>query len=203
MQWKARLIGGCAALCLSAACGDDDDAASRDGGAQSTGERDGGRRPPIVVTPRQAVAGACTVQLIAGADHFNDCTGFDQLEACARRQCELENCIDQCTQYMTCLYESETPCDPSCPAEGGCSSCMATMAQCVFGGTCSQTFACVERVEGGRCDELRACCGEQQGQLNDQCLLVAEAAASAQGEEGCAQFLQALPSLADAAVCPD
>jgi hypothetical protein len=205
MQWKARLIGSCAALCMLVACGDDDDddGAGRDGGAKSNVDRDGGPKAPIVVTPRQAVAGACLIQLVAGPEHFNDCTGFDQLEICARQQCELETCIDQCTQYMTCLYESTTPCDSTCLPETGCLNCMQTVGQCVFEGTCVDTFACVEQVEGGRCDALRACCGEQQGQLREECMLVAEATAAVQGEKGCAQFLEAVPALADAAVCPE
>ncbi|HMI94444.1 MAG TPA: hypothetical protein VK509_23890 [Polyangiales bacterium] len=208
MQWKARLIGSCTALCLCsclfAACGDDDeDATGRDGGAKSNVDRDGGRKPPIVVTPRQAVAGACLIQTVAGKDHFDDCTGFAQLEACTRQQCELETCVDQCTQYMTCLYESATPCDSACLPETGCLNCMQTVGRCVFEGTCVDTFACVEHVDGGRCDALQSCCGEQQGELRDQCMLVAKATAATQGEKGCAQFLEAVPSLADAAVCPD
>jgi hypothetical protein len=207
MQWRARLIAGCALLSLgfgsTTACGDDDDEGPtrRDGGPRSNAPADGGKRPPIVVTPRQAIAGACLVQLIAGPDHFNDCTGLDQLEACARRQCDLETCIDQCTQYMTCLYESSTACDPTCYPEDGCGSCMATVTQCIFSGTCLDTFECVEQIEGGRCDELRACCGEQQGELRQQCMQVAEATAAAQGEMACSNFLNAVAMFAGAVPC--
>jgi hypothetical protein len=204
MQWKLWLVARGAGLalwcvCGSAACGDDDDASGSDGGARSTGQRDAATRPPVVITPVQAVAGACTFMFTLNQDQFAQCTGFEQLETCARRQCELDLCVDQCTQFMTCLYESKETCDQECQPEEGCAECMSTLLQCAVTGTCLETLHCAKEVSGGYCDQLRACC-ERQTELREQCSLVAEATANLQGEQNCRYFLDTIPALSDASV---
>ena len=180
----------------AAACGDDDDAEPRDAGRAQAGERDGAALPSVVVTPQQAVAGACLLKGTLGEEQFAKCKGLHQLEACARQQCELDLCVDQCTEYMTCLYQSPLSCDDTCYPQGGCAQCMSTIVECVFRGTCLETLQCAKQVSGGYCDQLRACCLEQ-GDLTDQCSLVAEATAVLQGEPNCRYFLDTIPSLSD------
>jgi hypothetical protein len=156
----------------------------------SGAERDGSARPstPFVVTPSQAVAGACILKVAAGREHFSDCVGFDRLEACARRQCDLDSCIPLCPEYMACLRASTTPCDETCAAETDCARCMSTLTSCIFESTCIGTFSCVEPVAGGYCDQLRECC-KIQGDWSTDCGLFAETAATTAGEDSCKQIL--------------
>jgi hypothetical protein len=185
-QWWSWLAA-CSALLLLAACGDDD--LAPDSGMRSAA-RDASTRPskPFVVTPSEAVAGACIFRLTAGREHFSDCTGFDGLEACARRQCDLDNCIPLCPEYMACLQASTTPCDESCTPENDCIGCMSDVTDCIFRSTCIGTFSCADPVEGGYCDQLRECC-RLQGDWTTDCGLIAETAATTSGEVSCKQIL--------------
>lgn len=189
-QWQSWLA---ALVVLLAACGDDDvstlDGGSRDGhgGASDAGKP---KLPHIRITPFQAVASACVFGLSLGREHFDECTGFDKLEACARRQCDLDSCIAQCPQYIECLAASSTSCDTNCAPENDCITCMSQVTNCEFKSTCIGTFQCAKPVANGYCDELRACCRKQDGDWSTDCMLIAEAAATTSGEMSCQQFLQ-------------
>jgi hypothetical protein len=186
-----------------ASCGGDDDAAvGRDAGARE--ERDAGSGPPIAVTAGQAVAGVCLLKVANPDRLFAHCKGFAEYEACARRQCDLELCLDQCGQYVGCLQASPKVCDESCVPEDACSSCMSEVAQCALSSTCIGTFSCAERVEDGYCDQLRACCELQSDQLRDECKVLAEASAAIQGEQSCRTLLGTVPMLENgtAVECP-
>lgn len=186
------------ASCSLLGCGDDDDgdragaSVDRDAGATRDAEV---VSTPIAVTAGQAVAGVCLLKLSTPASQFAHCTGFDHYEACARRQCDLELCLDQCTQYLTCLHGSSTVCDEDCVPDDACSACMSAVAQCALSSTCIETFGCAPRVEGGYCDQLRDCCALQDDQLQRECMVLAEATAALQGEVQCLNLLHTVPML--------
>ena len=195
------------ASCSLLACGDDDDgdradaAVGRDAGATRDAEV---VSTPIAVTAGQAVAGVCLLKLSTPASQFAHCAGFDHYEACARRQCDLELCLDQCTQYLNCLHASPEVCDDECVPEDACAVCMSTVAQCALSGTCIETFGCAPRIKDGYCDQLRECCAAQDDQLRGECMVLAEATAALQGERQCLTLLHTVPTLNDGAglECP-
>lgn len=180
-------------------CGDDHDATParpRDAGG---GKLDAGPAPPIHITPGQALAGACVLSANSTAFDVSRCRGLDKLEVCARQQCDLELCIDQCPQYVSCLQASDEPCPPDCVAELGCQVCVAEVTRCALTGTCVHTFTCAERVRGGYCDQLFRCC-EKQGERSADCMTLAEASAALQGEQTCRTLLGTVSMLGDAGV---
>lgn len=195
-------LGTWVAACSASGCGDDDaHDAPRGRDAASDAAQDGASEAlPFAVTPGEALAGVCVIKAASTEHGFARCTGFEQLEACARRQCDLELCIDQCPEYLTCLQVSDVVCDDRCVAEGACLRCMSEVAQCAFSSTCIETFGCAKRVAHGYCDQLRDCCAQQGDQLLRECMVLAEATASIQGEGGCRTLLDSVSALSDASV---
>lgn len=185
-------------------CGDDgEDDGPKDGAIAEAGPRDGAApAPAITVSPELAISGACLVKLGVNGEAFEECTGFERLETCARQQCDLDLCIEQCPQYYRCLQASAVPCDDACVPENACAHCMSQIAQCVFMGSCIGSLHCAELVEGGYCDQLRSCC-EEVPEMRQLCGALAEATSSLQGEATCRQLLGTVPSLFDGSVsCP-
>ena len=120
---------------------------------------------------RAVVGGLCLARMIV-RDNTQSCPNPDELDECERAHCELDSCIAQCGEYLTCIQQSNEPaCDSAytCPIPQACADCQSRVVSCSFG-FCVNALACAAPVmPGGPCSQLEACCA-QQGDQATQCL---------------------------------
>lgn len=146
--------------------------------------------PPVSTAAHAAVAGLCLTQMIV-RDNEQECPNPVELAKCARQHCELDRCNEVCSEYMTCLDESDDPCSLAfaCDITNECSLCQGEVTECVWG-FCADQIACAPPVTpDGPCSKLEACCA-MQGDDAEACLEVVRAVERLSGDPSCYGIMQ-------------
>lgn len=125
---------------------------------------------------RAVLAGLCLGKMIV-RDNTQDCPNPKELNACASMHCEVDPCVETCSDYTTCIDQQASAgadiCHASlvtCPASEACSSCSGAITQCVFGFCLDQVGCAAPIMPGGPCSQLEACCNMQGDQDAQTCL---------------------------------
>jgi hypothetical protein len=142
-------------------------------------------------TSRNALAGACTLARVVD---LSACGGLKPLLDCNAANCNLEDCVTRCHDYVGCLDPAEDACavEPGCAhaMTQDCLTCVATLLVCT-NDRCSQTLSCATPTQNGPCDKLKACCVSQRdSSYASQCSTWVSRYAGLLGDEGCNMLKQ-------------
>jgi hypothetical protein len=139
---------------------------------------------------RAQIAGLCLTRSIV-RDNVQACPNPIELDKCASEHCELDACVQQCTDYIACLAKDSAPCSVAftCPIDDACAQCQSRVSSCVFG-FCADQIACAAPVTpDGPCSQLEACCA-MQGDDAASCLDTVHLLEKLSGDPSCIGVMQ-------------
>jgi hypothetical protein len=156
--------------------------------AEAAPAPDGGVIEAVPVELRAVVAGLCLGRSIV-RDNAQECPNPKELEACGRAHCDLDPCVQACSDsgYIACLQgHGKDPCEAVnvCDIDAKCADCQSRISTCTLN-FCSEQLACAAPVTpDGPCSQLLACCA-MQGDMATMCLDIVQSIAKFSGDPSC------------------
>jgi hypothetical protein len=155
-----------------------------------------GRTADVVAAPKPTgaaakpelgafLAGICLSKTFV-RDSTRACPDPVELSRCAREHCQLDQCAQACSSFLTCLASTADPCKDEfeCEMTQACSDCRNEVGGCTFT-FCTEQIACAPPTAvDGPCAKLEACCA-MQGDGAMPCLDVVRLVQKLSGDASC------------------
>lgn len=140
---------------------------------------------------RAVISSLCLGRMIV-RDNAQDCPNPKELNACASMHCEVDACLETCSDYTACLDQQVSTgtdiCQAAlvqCQVAQDCSTCIGNINRCVVG-FCLDQLACAAPImPGGPCSQLEACCNMQSDAEAQPCLDEVRALEKLSGDPSC------------------